>query len=110
MRHSQLEFIENLDELAEQFEYDAHALAKFLQVAVRTLRRFIRKSRKMTLHNWLLGLRLRPFGALQASRKSVKQSADLLGFKRSSHFSRVFKKLRGCAPAYARVQQKRRLP
>ncbi|MCU0785603.1 MAG: helix-turn-helix transcriptional regulator [Verrucomicrobia bacterium] len=96
---SKLHRIENWGARARDAEFSAHKLAKRCGVSLRSLERFFKETKAMTPQQWLHYQRLLQATSVLVESDSIKQAADLLGYKRASHFSREFKKHFGGSPS-----------
>lgn len=101
--------IKNWDHLARIANYRAQKLAGICGVSLRQLQRHFHDVFGIELRNWLNELRLQD-GAHLLGTRSVKEVAFLLGFKRSNHFSREFKKLFRVTPEEFLLQNPERNP
>jgi AraC-like DNA-binding protein len=84
---------------ARAANYNAKALAAALRVSVRQLERFFASTQQTTPQRWLNELRLKSAATLLDGTKTIKEVADLVGYKQASHFSREFKNLHGYPPS-----------
>jgi AraC-like DNA-binding protein len=84
--------------LAEAAHYRASKLAKLCRVSLKTLRRFVREQRRVSLRTWLEELQARKAEQWVRRGKRVKEIADALGYAHSAQFSRWFKRMHGLSP------------
>lgn len=67
------------------------------------LSRIIRKHFNMSLHDYVLNLRLdAAYNALVLSKESIEDIAESVGYMSVSHFNKIFKEKFGITPASAR--------
>jgi AraC-like DNA-binding protein len=96
--NGRLQWIEKWEELARQANWSAAALAEKCDVSLRTLERyFIEKTGKCP-QTWLCEQRQQQAIELLRRGCKVKETAEFLGYKHATHFSREFKKHWGHAP------------
>jgi len=98
---SRLNRIENWQSEARNSGFDMQRLAERCGVTQRHLRRYFQAARRESLREWLHAARLHEASELLKQGLLVKEVADITGFKRASHFSRVFKLMHGFSPIKA---------
>jgi AraC-like DNA-binding protein len=81
--------------LAEQGKYRAPAVAALLRISLRQLERHCKRQFGCSPQSWLNERRMISASRMLAKAESVKQVAFDLGFKRPSHFCRLFKSFHG---------------
>lgn len=90
-----------LDDLAASIHqpFDADAVCERHHISLSTLRRIVHKHTGYPLNEYVHRLKIAEAkNILLNTRKSVKDTADLLGFKDVFYFSRLFKKYVGRSP------------
>jgi AraC-like DNA-binding protein len=95
---SRLSRIKDWEQLVEQAQYIASALAKTCGVSERHLRRYIRTTFGLSATEWIDRIRMAKGIRLICQGNPVKEVAFQLGFKQVSHFSRKFKAAYGQSP------------
>jgi AraC-like DNA-binding protein len=85
-------------ERAQEAKYSVKALAKACGVSVRVLEMFFCAAKREPPRCWLKGLRMERAIELFRDGCNVNQTAECLGYRDRSHFSREFKKHFGLAP------------
>ncbi len=83
--------------LARLAGYSPTKLARLCNISLRHLQRHFHDVFGLELRAWLTAVRLLDATHLLGSR-TIKETAFLLRFKRSNHFSREFKKYHGVTP------------
>lgn len=83
------------EQLAEAAHFDVKELAYLCDVSTRQLQRQFQFLLGRSPQDWLNEQRLKAAQPLLVSGLKVKEVARLLGYKRSSHFCREFKKQYG---------------
>jgi len=96
---NRLEQIQNWPELAEQAQWSVSALAKKCGVSVRTLERHFIQQMGKSPKVWLTGQRQEQARKLLKGGWRVKEVANLLIYKHSSHFTNDFKQHWGQCPS-----------
>jgi transcriptional regulator GlxA family with amidase domain len=96
--NSRLQQVQNWPERADKAKWSAKLLAENCKVSVRTLERFFCEEMGVCPHAWLFERRMRQAFELLRDGSSVKETADLLGYKKATDFSRTFKKRWGHSP------------
>ena len=96
--NTKLDQIKNSLELVPVMNWSVVALAKQYKVSVRTLERFFLKKIGQSPRNWLADQRQSHAIKLLHSGFSVKETANSLGYKHATHFSREFKQHWGRCP------------
>ena len=98
---SRLDWIANLEGLAETARYSPKRLASACRVSLRQLERFTIRTFGRTPHRWLYELRMQRALELVRDRTSLKETGFMLGYKDVAHFSHDFKKFFGIPPGRA---------
>ena len=101
---SKLDFITDLEDRAQQADYELKELALECRVSPRHMSRYIRARYQEAARIWLKKLKLQSAEADLAKGKLVKQVAYDLGFSWPCNFSRAFKRLNGVNPNSLRPQ------
>jgi transcriptional regulator GlxA family with amidase domain len=96
--NGRLQWNQNWEALAGQAHWSAAALAERCDVSLRTLERYFLKEMGKRPQAWLCEQRQSRAVELLQDGCNVKETATLLGYKHSTHFSREFKKHWGHAP------------
>ena len=97
--NGKLHHINNWPELAREAKWSASKLAKQCGVTVQTLHRhFVRQMGQHTKH-WLAEQRQRVALELLRECFSIKETANSLGYRHQSSFTREFKKHWGLSPS-----------
>jgi len=97
--NSELNHIQNWTDLAKETNWSASALATKCGVSVRTLERHFLRQTGKSPKTWLTDERMRRAAELLQDDSSVKEVATRLGFTNQQHFSREFKRQKGCPPS-----------
>ena len=97
--NSKLGQIQNWPELAKEANWSAVALSKKCRVSLRTLERHFLRQIGKSPKTWLTDERMRQAAELLRDDSSVKEVATRLGFTNQQHFSREFKRQKGCPPS-----------
>jgi len=100
--NTKLNHIQNWHELARQARWSASALAKQCGVSKDTLRRQFMKQFEKPPGAWLAEQRQRCAVDLLRAGFSVKETADCLGYKQQTNFTRKFKGFWGNCPSFRR--------
>jgi AraC-like DNA-binding protein len=95
---SRLRLIHNWRELARKANYHAASLAKLCRVSTRTLRRFFREYRRMSLRAWLGNQICDQAKQLIRQGERIKEVARDLGYNQTPQFCRHFKVTLGISP------------
>ena len=95
---SKLHRIGDWEALAAKCEYSTAALAQECNISGRQLERFFKKTYGKSPREWLEQLRMRQAPAVLKECSSVKEAAQTMGYRQTSHFSRTFKKHHGISP------------
>jgi len=90
--------IQNWPQLAHEAKYSVNGLAENCSVSVRTLEVFFLTVRRESPRCWLKRLRMERAVELLREGSNVNETAECLGHRDRSHFSREFKKHYGLAP------------
>jgi AraC-like DNA-binding protein len=98
--NSRLNSIKDWHELAQSSGYCVQTLAKRCRVSVRQLERFFRLKFGQSPCAWLRALRVRQAMELLRDDSVIKETAAMLGYKTTSHFSRDFKRQFGMTPSH----------
>jgi|WetSurMetagenome_2_1015567.scaffolds.fasta_scaffold515082_1 AraC family transcriptional regulator, transcriptional activator of the genes for pyochelin and ferripyochelin receptors len=98
MNNSHLLRIQNWPERAHEAGYSVKALAGNCGVSVRVLEMFFCAAKREPPRCWLKRLRMERAIELLRDGSNVSETADCLGYRDRSHFSREFKKHYGLAP------------
>jgi AraC-like DNA-binding protein len=85
-------------ELAQQANWSVSALAKKCGVSVRTVERYFIKMMGKTPHVWLSEQRHRHANELLRNGRSIKETANRLGYKYPTNFTRNYKSCMGSCP------------
>jgi AraC-like DNA-binding protein len=96
---TRLKHIQNWPELARQAKWSAAALAKLCGVSVRTLHRHFLQQMGRNTKTWLDEQRRHDAHELLCDGSSVKETADCLGYKQQSNFTRRYKNQTGICPS-----------
>ena len=96
--NGRLQWIKQWEELARQANWSAAALAEKCDVSLRTLERYFTEKTGKCPQAWLCELRQQQAIELLRRGCKVKETAEFLGYKHATHFSREFKKHWGHAP------------
>lgn len=100
MNKPRLKHIQNWPELAREVKWSASALAKKCGVSVRTLHRYFIKHMKKNTKAWLADQRQEnAFELLSVGSSSIKETADCLGYKQQTNFTRQYKSQTGICPS-----------
>jgi AraC-like DNA-binding protein len=91
--------VTNWEELAQAAKYRANSVAAKCGISPRELQRFLLSRTGKTPHQLLKELRLTRALELLAAGMSVKATANELGYRFASHFSRDFKQFHGRSPS-----------
>jgi AraC-like DNA-binding protein len=92
-------FAASWEGLARSSAYCRHRIAKKFPISVRTLDRHFQKHFSISVHQWLVELRLVDAHAQVLAGKSLKEISFDAGFKHRSHFTRSFKGRFGVVPS-----------
>jgi len=95
---SRLDYIRDWESFAKAANYDPSRVARNCNVSLRQLERFFRLKFGTAPKAWIDQQRLHEAMLLISSGESVKTTAYMLGFKQSSHLSRMFKQHYGMSP------------
>jgi len=98
--NSKLHHIQNWEELAQQAQWSVFKLAKLCGVSTKTLERHFICCFGETPKAWLSQKRQHLAITLLRSGKTVKETANILDYKRPEHFSKDFKKYMGDYPTH----------
>ena len=96
--HTQLNQIQNCPELARRAKWKASTLAKQCGVSVRTLHRHFIKYLGENTKRWLKEQRLLKARELLCKGSSGKETANYLGYKQQTNFTREYKIQWGVCP------------
>lgn len=96
--NGRLHHISDWPSLARQSQYSATKLAKLCNVSIRTLERFFYETKATCPKEWLQLQRLMQSKSILLECTSIKEAAQLLGYKHASHFTLDFKKHIGSSP------------
>lgn len=102
--NSRLKHIDSWEELAEQASWSVMRFARVCAVSVRTLERYFLEHKGKCPKVWLNEKRQRKAVQLLHKGYSVKETANRLGYRWESTFSREFKKHWGFSPAHAQSE------
>lgn len=92
-------FVENDRQIAAAAQYDARKLARLRQVSPRQLQREFQRIHRRTPQAWLNEQRILAARQLLLAGHPVKNVAQDLGYKQSSHFCRQFKQYNLMTPS-----------
>jgi len=106
----QLLQIQNWPERARAAKWCASTLAKHCGVSLRTLERHFLKEMGKHPKAWLSEQRQQQALELVRDGSSIKETAGLLDYKHSTHFSRAYKGQWGCSPTEKTAQQRAKNP
>jgi transcriptional regulator GlxA family with amidase domain len=98
MSSARLKRIQNWPKRAHEVRYSVKALADHCGVSVRALELFFSSTRRESPSSWLKRLRMQRAIELLRDGSNVNETADCLGYRDRSHFSRQFKRHYGLAP------------
>jgi len=91
--------IQNCPERAQHAKWSASVLAKQCGVSVDTLRRYFLKRKGKTTRAWLAEMRQLQAVELLRDGSSTKETANYLGYKQQTNFTRKFKEFWGNCPS-----------
>jgi AraC-like DNA-binding protein len=98
MNNLRLHRIQSWPRLAHDAGYSVKTLADRSGVSVRTLELFFSSTKRESPRGWLKRLRMQRAVELLLDGSNVNETAECLGYRDRSHFSREFKKHYGLAP------------
>lgn len=93
-----LKHIKDWPERAGQANWSVQGLARQCGVSTRTIQTFFQRATGESPHSWMTRERLRRAIELLRDGSTVKEAANLLGYKHQNHFARTFKKHYGKPP------------
>ncbi len=97
---SRLDRVMDWSGLAKKAHYNAQELASVCQMSVRQLERHFRSAFNQSPQAWLDAARIEKARQLLSSTTlSIKEIAQTLDFKQTSHFCRQFKQSTGATPS-----------
>jgi transcriptional regulator GlxA family with amidase domain len=96
---ARLDRVQNWLVFAEEVKYCVTALARKSGTSMRVLERHFVKNFGKSPKRWLEEQRQKRAWELLNEGRSIKETADLLGFKYAHHFSRQFKAYWGFCPS-----------
>jgi transcriptional regulator GlxA family with amidase domain len=96
---SKVRIVERLTLLAPKCSYDAHRIARALNLSKRHLQRLFASTLARPPQAWLNEQRMLAAKRMLRTAKSVKEVAIAMGFMHSTQFSRDFRRQFGSAPS-----------
>ena len=102
---SRLDRITDWEGRAQKAGYQTFALAKEIRTSPRQLQRYFVRRFGVSPREWLREMQMIEARQLLASDHQVKDTAQQVGFRNATHFSRAFKRENGINPAAFAGQQ-----
>ena len=96
---SRLDRITDWEDRAKRVGYHTATLARDLQTTPRHLQRYILYRFGVSPREWLRQMQMMEARQLLTSDHRVKETAQQVGFRNATHFSRAFKREHGINPA-----------
>ena len=96
---SRLDRITDWEERARRVAYQTSTLARDIKTTPRHLQRYFLDRFGMSPRAWLRRMQMIEARQLLASDHRVKETAQQVGFRNATHFSRAFKREHGINPA-----------
>jgi len=88
------------EKIAVEAGYKPVKMAELCSVSLRTVQRHFQKHYALSVKDWVRSVRMEEAKRQILAGNSIKCVAIDLGFKQTSHFSRVFKTSFGVAPSF----------
>ena len=104
--NSRLDRVANWPLLARKAGYEPKKVAALCRVSLRQLERYCRVAFHSSPRGWLNSLRIGRSKKLLKKPLMVKEIANLLGYKQTSHFTGEFKRRTGVPPTSFRQRSK----